>query len=325
MANVLVVGGAGYVGSHICLSLHRAGHRVTVLDNFTSGHRAAVQWGDCVEGSMEDRGRVAEALRSRAIDAVIHCAASSLIGKSVVEPYDCYAANVSGTLGLLQVMREQGVHRCIFLSTAAVFGEPVMESLDERHPRQPINPYGRSKLAAEHMLEDAAAAYGLRVVALRCFNASGADPDGRIGERHDPETHLIPCLLRKAAGEEIDVRVFGLDYPTRDGSCVRDYIHVDDLAAAHLRALDFTQGREGFHAFNLGSGQGSSVIEVVRATEAIVGRSLDIPPGPRRAGDPAVLVANNAKAREQLGWQPRRTKLHDIISDAWRWQQAPRF
>lgn len=323
--NVLVVGGAGYIGAHMCRCLATAGHAITVLDNLSTGHREAVQWGELVVGALDDRALVADLLRSRGIEAVMHFAASSLVGESMLDPFRYYQNNVSATLALLQVMREQAVDRFIFSSTAAVFGEPGSPTIAEEHSRQPINPYGKSKLAVEHMLEDAAAAYGLRAVALRYFNAAGADAAGMIGESHEPESHLIPRLLRKAAGEPLDVQIFGGDYPTPDGTCIRDYVHVADLADAHLLALEYSLAHAGFHAFNLGNGNGHSVLEVLAAVEQVIGRPLDIPRGPRRAGDPAILVASSAKARERLGWRPQRAAISRIVEDAWRWHQSPRF
>lgn len=323
--NILVVGGAGYIGSHMCKCLSEAGHRVIVLDNLATGHREAVQWGDLVVGSLDDRALVADILKSRGIDAVMHFAASSLVGESMLDPFRYYQNNVSATLSLLQVMREQRVDRFIFSSTAAVFGEPESATIAEDHPRRPINPYGKSKLAVEYMLEDAAAAYGLRAVALRYFNAAGADATASIGESHEPESHLIPKLLRKAVGEALDVQIFGTDYPTADGTCIRDYIHVADLADAHLLALEYTAKQPGFHTFNLGNGNGYSVLEVLSAVEQVIGRPLEVPRGPRRAGDPAILVASSAKARELLGWRPQRAAITQIVGDAWRWHQNRRF
>jgi len=323
--NVLVVGGAGYIGAHMCRCLAAAGHAVTVLDNLSTGHREAVRWGELVVGALDDRALVAGLLRSRGIEAVMHFAASSLVGESMVEPYRYYRNNVSSTLVLLETMREQGVERFILSSTAAVFGEPETPMIAEDHPRQPVNPYGKSKLAVEHMLEDAAAAYGLRAVTLRYFNAAGADASGMIGESHEPESHLIPRLLRKAAGEPLDVQIFGKDYPTPDGTCIRDYVHVADLADAHLLALEYSLANSGFHAFNLGNGNGHSVLEVLAAVEQVIGRPLEIPFGPRRAGDPVCLVASSAKARELLGWSPQHAAISRIVEDAWRWHQSPRF
>ncbi|WP_028080529.1 UDP-glucose 4-epimerase GalE [Solimonas soli] len=323
--NVLVVGGAGYIGSHMCKCLSEAGHAVVVLDNLATGHRAAVQWGELVEASLGDVAAVGDTLRRHRIDVVMHFAASSLVGESMSDPYKYYANNVCATLALLQAMREAGVSQFVFSSTAAVFGEPQAELIDETHPCQPINPYGNSKLAVERMLDDAARAYGLRATALRYFNAAGACDSGLIGESHEPESHLIPRLLRRAAGEALDVQIFGTDYPTRDGTCVRDYVHVCDLADAHLLALEYSRAQPGFHTFNLGNGTGFTVLEVLAAAQSVVGRPLDIPRGPRRAGDPATLVASSRKARERLGWRPRRADIRRIVADAWAWHQKPAF
>ncbi|MFT4046704.1 MAG: UDP-glucose 4-epimerase GalE [Solimonas sp.] len=323
--NVLVVGGAGYIGSHMCKRLAEAGHAVVVLDNLSTGHRAAVQWGELVEASLGDTGAVVETLRRHRIDVVMHFAASSLVGESMRDPYKYYANNVGATLSLLQAMRDVGVAQFVFSSTAAVFGEPQTEVIDESHPCRPINPYGNSKFAVELMLDDAARAYGLRATALRYFNAAGACESGRIGESHEPETHLIPRLLRRAAGEALDVQIFGTDYATRDGTCVRDYVHVCDLADAHLLALQYSRVQPGFHRFNLGNGAGYTVLEVLDATEKVVGRSLDVPRGPRRAGDPATLVAGSRKARDVLGWKPSRADIQRIVADAWQWHRNPAY
>jgi UDP-glucose 4-epimerase len=323
--NVLVAGGAGYIGSHMCKCLADAGHTVVVLDNLSTGHREAVQWGELVEASLGDAQIVTETLRRHRIDAVMHFAASSLVGESMTDPYRYYENNVSATLHLLQAMRTAGVDRFVFSSTAAVFGEPKAELIDETHACAPISPYGNSKFAVELMLDDAARAYGLRATALRYFNAAGACSSRRIGESHAPETHLIPKILRRAAGEAIDVKVFGTDYATRDGTCIRDYVHVCDLADAHLLALDYIWAQPGFHRFNLGNGDGCTVLEVLKAAETVVGRPLDIPYGPRRAGDPAMLVASSAKARATLGWRPQRADITQIVRDAWAWHQAPAY
>lgn len=323
--NVLVVGGAGYIGAQMCKTLAEAGHTVVVLDNLSTGHRAAVQWGVLVEASLGDAQIVRNTLREHAIEVVMHFAASSLVGESVRDPYRYYANNVAATLDLLRAMQDVGVSQFVFSSTAAIFGEAQTDLIDETHPCRPANPYGNSKLAVEMMLADAAHAYGLRATSLRYFNAAGADTSACIGESHACETHLIPRLLRRAAGEALDVQVFGSDYATRDGTCIRDYIHVSDLADAHLRAMDYSRQQPGFHCFNLGNGAGYSVLEVIAAAEAVTGRPLSIPIGPRRAGDPAVLVAGSTRAREILGWQPQRPDIEQIVSDAWRWHQRPAY
>nr|WP_277346377.1 UDP-glucose 4-epimerase GalE [Solimonas marina] len=321
----MVAGGAGYIGSHMCKRLAEAGHRVVVLDNLSTGHRAAVQWGELVQASLGDTAVVKDALKRYQIDAVMHFAASSLVGESMKDPYRYYENNVIATLHLLQAMKDVGIDRFVFSSTAAVFGEPERDLIDEAHSCTPINPYGNSKLAVELILDDAARAYGLKATALRYFNAAGACSSGVIGESHSPETHLIPKILRRAAGESIEVRVFGNDYKTRDGTCIRDYVHVCDLADAHLHALDYISAQPGFHRFNLGNGAGYTVLEVLNAAEAIIGRPLAIPYGPRRAGDPAILVASSEKARRVLGWKPQRADIRQIVGDAWAWHQAPAY
>ncbi|MGY3041469.1 UDP-glucose 4-epimerase [Rhodanobacter sp. TND4EL1] len=249
----------------------------------------------------------------------------SLVGESMTRPYDYYANNITGTLNLLQVMQQHGVDRLVFSSTAAVFGQPVSDRIDEDHPTAPINPYGASKLMVERILADAHAAYGLRSVALRYFNAAGAIPDGDIGEAHNPETHLIPNVLRAALGTGPALKVFGDDYPTTDGTCVRDYVHVDDLAQAHLLALEYMDRQAGAHTFNLGNGQGFSVREVMAAAEQVTGKLVPHTMAPRRAGDPAVLVASSDKARRELGWSPRYVELAPIIESARRWHANPCF
>lgn len=323
--NILVCGGAGYIGSHMARWLALRGSRVTVLDNLSTGHREAVQWGELIEADVLDPSSLERAFNGRRFDAVMHFCARSLVGESVAEPYAYYANNVTGTLNLLDAMRRHGVARLVFSSTAAVFGQPVADRIDEDHPRQPINPYGASKLMVERILADAASAYGLRSVALRYFNAAGASADASIGESHQPETHLIPNVLRAALGTGPALKVFGDDYPTPDGTCVRDYVHVDDLAQAHELALAYLDANPGAHAFNLGNGQGFSVREVIAAAAAVSGRPIAHAIEPRRPGDPSVLVASSAKARGQLGWKPVHTRLEPIIESALHWHQGKRF
>jgi UDP-glucose 4-epimerase len=323
--HILVCGGAGYIGSHMARWLAVRDFTVSVLDNLSTGHREAVQWGELIEADVLDPSSLERAFHGRRFDAVMHFCARSLVGESVAQPYAYYANNVMGTLNLLEAMRRHDVSRLVFSSTAAVFGQPIADRIDEDHPKQPINPYGASKLMVERILADAARAYGLRSVALRYFNAAGASPDGAIGESHQPETHLIPNVLRAALGTGPALKVFGDDYPTADGTCVRDYVHVDDLAQAHQLALDYLDAHPGAHAFNLGNGQGFSVHEVIAAAEAVSGRKIDHAIEPRRAGDPSVLVASSAKAREQLGWTPVYTTLEPIIDSALRWHQAQAF
>ena len=323
--HVLVCGGAGYIGSHMAKWLSARGMAVTVLDNLSTGHREAVRWGPLVEADLLQPETLEPVFAANRFDAVMHFCARSLVGESMLEPYGYYANNVTGTLNLLEAMRHHGVDRLVFSSTAAVFGQPVTGRIDEDHPKAPINPYGASKLMVERILADAAAAYGLRSVALRYFNAAGASEDGDIGESHDPETHLIPNVLRSALGTGPALKVFGDDYPTPDGTCVRDYVHVNDLAQAHQRALAYLDGHPGAHAFNLGNGHGFSVREVIAAAQHITGQPIGYTMAPRRSGDPAVLVASSEKARRELGWEPAHTTLDTIISSAWRWHQATGF
>ncbi|HEX2596317.1 MAG TPA: UDP-glucose 4-epimerase GalE [Luteimonas sp.] len=323
--HILVCGGAGYIGSHMARWLALRGSRVTVLDDLSTGHREAVQWGELIEADLLDPASLERAFSGRRFDAVMHFCARSLVGESMAQPYAYYANNVAGTLNLLETMRRHDVSRLVFSSTAAVFGQPVADRIDEQHPRQPINPYGASKLMVERILADAASAYGLSSVALRYFNAAGASPDATIGESHQPETHLIPNVLRAALGTGPALKVFGDDYPTPDGTCVRDYVHVDDLAQAHERALAYLEANPGAHAFNLGNGQGFSVREVIAAASAVSGSPIAHAIEPRRPGDPSVLVATSAKARELLGWTPVHATLEPIIESALRWHRAPRF
>jgi UDP-glucose 4-epimerase len=320
--HILICGGAGYIGSHMARWLARADMRATVLDNLSTGHRASVQWGELLEADLLDPESLERAFAGRRFDAVMHFCARSLVGESMTDPYGYYASNVGGTLNLLQAMRRHGVDRLVFSSTAAVFGQPQAARIDEDHPKHPINPYGASKLMVERILEDAATAYGLRSVALRYFNAAGASPDATIGEAHDPETHLIPNALRAALGTGPALKLFGDDYPTPDGTCIRDYVHVDDLAQAHLLALGHLDANPGAHAFNLGNGQGFSVREVIAAAERVSGRPVPHSIEPRRAGDPSILVASSDKARAVLGWQPEYTTLDPILATALRWHRA---
>lgn len=309
----------------MCKRLHEAGHAVIVLDNLSTGHRAAVQWGELIEAGLQDTAIVTRTLKERSIGAVMHFAASSLVSESVTDPYSYYSNNVCATLSLLLSMREAGVSRFIFSSSAAIFGNPHAAEIGEDHPQTPINPYGKTKLAVESLLQDAVVAYGLRAVALRYFNAAGADGSGLIGESHQPETHLIPKIFRYANGEKMNLSVFGTDYATRDGSCIRDYVHVTDLADAHLHALEFTDVHDGFHSFNLGNSEGYSVFEIIRATEKLIGKNLDIKVSARRPGDPDILVACSKKARAILGWQPKHADITQILSDAWRWHSNQKY
>ena len=318
---VLVTGGAGYVGSVSVEALVAAGHEVTVLDSLVTGHREAVAPGaELAVGSVADGPAVAQLLRERGIEAVLHCAARSLVPESVREPSLYYRENVAGGVALLDALREAGVDRIVFSSSAAVYGIQDSGPIDESAPLRPINPYGETKRAFEGALAWYGTGHGLRAFALRYFNAAGASQ--AFGEDHDPETHLIPNLLRAYLGGPPLV-VMGTDYSTRDGTCIRDYIHVQDLADAHLAALAYTErAAPGLEISNLGSGSGFSVWEVLKAAESVVGRPVPHEVGPRRAGDPPVLVATNGRARELLGWVPRRGTLEEMIGSAWRWHQA---
>jgi len=322
---VLVCGGAGYIGSHMVRHLLAEGHAVIVFDNLSTGHRESVGSATLVESDLSDAKALQEVFTAHSIDAVMHFCALSLVGVSVKEPYLYYQNNVAATLNLLQAMRAASVDKLVFSSTAAVFGNPERELIDEAHPTRPINPYGASKLMVERVLADAAVAYGLRSVALRYFNAAGADASGEIGESHEPETHLIPNILKAALDKGGQLKIFGDDYATRDGTCVRDYVHVNDLAAAHLKAVEFMSTHEGAHVFNLGNGQGFTVLEVIAAAERVMGTRIAFERAPRRPGDPPVLVASSARAREQLGWSPVFTEMDGIIETACRWHRRPRY
>ncbi|HEY2347287.1 MAG TPA: UDP-glucose 4-epimerase GalE [Xanthomonadaceae bacterium] len=323
--SVLVCGGAGYIGSHMVRRLKAAGLDPVVLDNLSTGHRQAIDGCELVVGDLLDTILLEQLFAEHKFESVMHFCAKSLVGESMHEPYAYYHNNVSGTLNLLAAMRSHGSKRLIFSSTAAVYGMPQGETIDEDHPCNPINPYGHSKLMVEQILRDAARAYGLRSATLRYFNAAGASADAWIGEAHEPETHLIPNALRATDPGAAPLSVFGNDYPTRDGTCVRDYVHVDDLADAHLLALEYLGDHEGAHVFNLGNGDGFSVLEVLNAAHEVTGREIPWQFAPRRAGDPTTLVASSARARGVLGWQPERTQIGDIIASAWRWHCKRRF
>ena len=317
---VLVVGGAGYIGSHMVKMLGQQGCRVTTLDDLSSGHRDAVLCGDFVQGNFGDRA-VLDAVLSQGFDAVMHFASFIQVGESVQQPDKYYRNNVTYTLGLLDAMRAHGVNKFIFSSTAATFGEPQYTPIDERHPQQPINPYGRTKLMVEQALADYDKAYGFKSVCLRYFNAAGADPEGQLGERHDPETHLIPLILQVASGRRPHISVFGQDYDTPDGTCIRDYIHINDLCSAHWLALQSLMSGQSSQAYNLGNGNGFSVQEVIDAAKQVTGRNIPVQHAPRRAGDPARLVADATQARQKLGWQPQYADLATIVLHAWAWEQ----
>jgi UDP-arabinose 4-epimerase len=319
--SVLVTGGAGYIGSHACKVLARAGHHPIVFDNLSRGHRETVRWGPLVEGDLADTKRLIAALESHRVSAVMHFAAYAYVGESVADPASYYRNNLIGTLSLLEAMRQTRTDKIVFSSTCATYGIPQVVPIRETAPQLPVNPYGETKLAIERALHWYRPAYGLRSMSLRYFNAAGADPEGEIGELHEPETHLVPLVLQTALGQRSHVDIYGADYPTADGTAVRDYIHVEDLAEAHLRALDhLAAGGEG-GALNLGTGFGHSVREVIAAAEAISGRPIARREAARRPGDAPVLVADPALAAEQLGWRARCSDLETIIRTAFAWHE----
>jgi UDP-glucose-4-epimerase GalE len=318
---VLVVGGAGYIGAHTCKNLSANGVLPVTFDNLSTGHRDFVRFGPLVEGDMFNAGAVAEACRAWGVTAVIHFAASAYVAESIADPAKYYRNNVSGTLGLLEGMREAGVRDIIFSSTCAVYGQPETVPIKESTPPHPVNPYGASKLMIERILADYGNAYGTRWISLRYFNAAGADLDGEIGEVRDPEPHLIPRALMTLLGHIDDFQICGLDYPTDDGSAVRDYIHVSDLAEAHRLALAGLAGNVANLAMNLGTGKGFSVKQVLSRIEAITGRALPAVSGPRRSGDPAVLIAEPGLARERVGFKAVFSSIDQIIETAWAWHQ----
>ena len=321
MSTILVTGGAGYVGSHACKALAAAGHTPVVYDNLSRGHREFARWGPLEVGDLGEAAKLDAVFARHRIDAVMHFAALAYVGESVEQPALYYRNNVGGTLELLEAMRRAGVGLMVFSSTCATYGVPERMPITEDLRQQPINPYGATKLMIERVLRDYEPAYGLRSVALRYFNAAGCDPGGEVGEDHEPETHLIPRVLMAADGMLPRIDVFGTDYPTPDGTCLRDYIHVADLADGHVRALDYLQRGGASSAINLGTGRAFSVREVIAAAERVTGRRIPVHEGPRRAGDPPVLVADATRARTLLGFAPRYSEIEPIVETAWRWHK----
>lgn len=317
---VLVTGGAGYVGSHCCKAFALAGWRVVTLDNLSRGWREAVRWGPLIECDIRDEAAVRSALETYRPDLVAHFAALAYVGESVVDPALYYTNNTAGTLALLDAMRAAGSLRLLFSSTCASYGIPDNSPIDEKHPQRPINPYGWSKMIVERMLEDYGKAYGLASVSLRYFNAAGCDPDGEIGERHEPETHAVPLVIEAARDPDRPFTVLGTDFPTPDGSPIRDYVHVSDLARAHVLAGEMLLERPGTHVFNLGTGTGTSVFELVEAVKRVMGNDPVIRLGGRREGDPPVLLASYAKAERELGWSPQLSQIDFIVETALRWR-----
>jgi len=321
MKTILVVGGAGYIGSHMVKMLLKAGHQVVVLDNLSNGYRDAVLGGDFVFGDLSDRQCLDYLFNGYQFDGVMHFASFIMVGESVQNPAKYYQNNLTNTLNLLDTMVAHEVKNFIFSSTAAIFGEPRYTPINEEHPKNPINPYGLSKLMIEQILQNYDKAYGLKSICLRYFNAAGADPEGELGERHMPETHLIPLVLQAASGRRTHINIFGQDYDTPDGTCVRDYIHVNDLCQAHLLALDKLFDEKTSSAYNLGNGEGFSVQEVIDVAKDVTNIDIPVVIGEKREGDPARLVADAKLAREELNWQPEYTDLNTIIQHAWQWEK----
>lgn len=325
MMAILVCGGAGYIGSHINKQLHKEGYETVVFDNLVYGHREAVKWGTFEQGDLKNMEDIERVFQKYQIDAVFHFAAYAYVGESVDEPEKYYYNNVANTLNLLHVMKKYECNKIIFSSTCATYGEPERVPITEDMPQNPINPYGATKLMMERIFKDYHRAYGLQFVVLRYFNAAGADPDGEIGESHNPETHIIPLVLDAASGKREDIKVFGTDYDTPDGSCVRDYVHVYDLATAHLLALHHLEGGKESDFFNLGNEKGSSVLEAIEAVKKVTGREFKVTLTDRRDGDPAKLVGSSVKAQRVLGWKPEYENIEKIVEHAWNWHEKPGY
>lgn len=318
---ILVCGGAGYIGSHINKQLNKEGYETIVFDNLVYGHREAVKWGTFVKGDLANIDEIRDVFEKNTIDAVFHFAAYAYVGESVTEPEKYYYNNVVNTLNLLKVMKEHGCNKIIFSSTCATYGEPERVPITEDMPQNPINPYGMTKLTVERIFRDYQKAYDIQFAVLRYFNAAGADPDGEIGESHNPETHIIPLVLDAASGKRPDIKVFGTDYPTPDGSCIRDYIHVTDLADAHVRSLHYLEDGGVGDFFNLGNTIGTSVLEVVESAKKVTGKDFTVTLTDRRPGDPAKLVGSSEKARKVLGWEPKFADIDTIVKHAWNWHE----
>ena len=322
---ILVCGGAGYIGSHVNKALHLQGYETVVYDSLVYGHQEAVKWGHFVRGDLADTQKLRGVFAKWPIEAVFHFAAYAYVGESVKEPEKYYFNNVANTLNLLKVMREYGCSRIIFSSTCATYGDPGVPLITEDIPQAPVNPYGQSKLMVERIFRDYEKAYGLQFVVLRYFNAAGADPEGEIGESHTPETHLIPLVLDAAGGQRPYISVFGTDYDTPDGSCIRDYIHVTDLASAHIAGLHYLEmgGKPDF--FNLGNADGTSVLEIIGAAREVTGKEIRAVMANRRAGDPPMLVGSSEKAQQVLGWKAEYPDIRTIIRHAWNWHENAKY
>ncbi|MEL7669323.1 UDP-glucose 4-epimerase GalE [Methanobacterium sp.] len=318
---ILIVGGAGYIGSHLNKEINKKGIKTVIFDNLSYGHRDFVKWGTFERGDLGNIDDIRAVFKKYPIEAVMHFAAFTYVGESVEDPQKYYTNNVKNTLNLLQVMLEENVKYFVFSSTCATYGNPVEIPITENHPQNPINPYGKGKLMVETVLKDYSDAYGLKYASLRYFNAAGADPEGEVGELHNPETHLIPLILDVAAGIREDIKIFGTDYDTPDGTCIRDYIHVTDLSEAHILALEYLQNGGESDFFNLGNGNGFSVKEVIETAEKVTGKDIKAVEAERRAGDPPILVGSSDKAKEKLNWKPKYDELSTIIETAWNWHK----
>lgn len=318
---ILVTGGAGYIGSHTCKALAKAGFLPVVYDNLSTGHAYAIKWGPFVQGDLNDKNKLNEAFTTFKPKAVIHFAANAIVVESMSDPGKYYRNNVGSTVALLETMRDHNVKTLIFSSTCATYGNPLFTPITENHPQFPINPYGRSKLMIEQIIADFEMAHGLHAVNLRYFNAAGADPDVEIGENHTPETHLIPSIIQTALEIKKEIVVYGTDFSSRDGSAIRDYIHVQDLAQAHVAALQWLTANQKSVAINLGTGTGYSVLEIIGAVQKFCGKNVSVRHEPRRPGEPGILTADNALARDLLGWSPQISDLPTLIETAWKWHQ----
>ena len=322
---ILVVGGAGYIGSHANKELNRRGYQTLVYDNLVYGHKESVKWGKLEIGDLAEKEHLEQVFQENLIDAVLHFAAYAYVGESVTEPAKYYNNNVCNTINLLDVMRKYKVNNIIFSSTCATYGIPKKMPITEDMPQNPVNPYGATKKMVERILEDYRKAYGVQYCCLRYFNAAGADPDGEIGESHTPETHLIPLILDAASGKRESISIFGTDYPTEDGTCIRDYIHVTDLADAHIRALEYLKQGGESTCFNLGNGNGDSVRHVIEVVKQVTGKEFKVKEEKRRAGDPPVLIGSAEKAEKVLGWKPKYAEIETIVEHAWKWHENKEY
>ncbi|MCX7793369.1 MAG: UDP-glucose 4-epimerase GalE [Thermodesulfovibrionales bacterium] len=322
---ILIAGGAGYIGSHTNKLLSRRGYKTVVFDNLVCGHREFVKWGEFFEGDLAYKDQIRECFKKYPVEAVMHFSAFAYVGESVDNPAKYYINNVVNSLNLLEVMREFGIKYFIFSSTCAIYGIPDILPIKEDAAKRPVNPYGRTKWMIEQILEDYERAYGIKYVSLRYFNAAGADPDCDIGELHEPETHLIPLTIYAALGLKDEINIYGVNYPTKDGTCIRDYIHVMDLAAAHISALEFLMKNKRSEVFNLGNGEGYSVREVIESVKRVSGKDFKVVEGERRQGDPPILISDSSKAHKVLGWKPEFESLDSIVETAWRWHSSRAF